>query len=56
MQQIVDYRARAGAGAAILTRWSRVKTERLENTARETSLLAGTGADLSFFYFYFLQL
>ena len=24
-QQIVDYRARAGAGAAILTSWSRAK-------------------------------
>ena len=32
-QQIVDYRARARAGAAILTSWSRVKMKRLPNTA-----------------------
>ena len=33
-QQIVDYRARAGAGATILTSWSRslAKMERLHNT------------------------
>ena len=31
-QQIVDYRAGAGAGAAIMTSWSRAKKERLYNT------------------------
>ena len=37
-QQIVDYRAGAGAGAAILTSWSRVKMEQLHNTALMTCL------------------
>ena len=33
-EQIVDYRARAGAGASIFTSWSRsrAKMERLDNT------------------------
>ena len=31
-QEIVDYRARAGAGAAVLNSWSRAKMERLHNT------------------------
>ena len=36
-QQIVDYRVRAGAGAAILTGWSRslAKMKRLHNTASD---------------------
>ena len=36
-QQIVDFRARAGAGAAaaILTSWSRAKLEQLYNTDDE---------------------
>ena len=31
-QKIVDYKARAGAGATILTSWSRIKLELLPNT------------------------